>query len=137
MPVGEESKMTDPNEPFGKDMQKEATQEFGGQQRHRFLFATMRVVLPTKRHALPIEGENPMIGDGYAMCVAAEVPQYLGGAAKRRLRIDNPVLLMQPAQELGKLLRIRQDRSRTSALQLFSAVEPFEAGDELTPEHAF
>ena len=77
-----------------------------------------------------------MIGDGYAMCVAAEIPQYLRRAAKCRLRIHNPVLLMQPAQELGKLLGIRQDGSRTCTLQLFALVEPFEAGDELTPEHA-
>ena len=70
------------------------------------------------------------------MCVAAEVSQYLGRAAKRRFRIDNPVLFMQLAQELGKLLGIREDRSRSSALKLFAAVEPFEAGDELTSEHA-
>jgi hypothetical protein len=76
-----------------------------------------------------------MIGDGDAMCVAAQVPQYLGGTAKRRLRIDNPVLLVQPAQELGKLLGICQDGSRTSALQLFTAIEPFEARNEFTPEY--
>src|SRR4051794_31419576 len=136
MSIGEESKMTDANEPFWQHMQKEAAQELGRQQRHRFLFATMRVVLPTKGYALPIEGEKPMMGDGYPMCVAAEIPQDLGRAAKCRLRIDNPVLFMEPAQELGKLLGIGQDRSRTSALQLFAAVEPFEAGNELPPEHA-
>ena len=77
-----------------------------------------------------------MIGDGYAMCVAAEIPQYLRRAAKCRLQIHDPVLFVQPAQELGKLLGICQDGSRTGTLQLGSAVEPFEAGDELTPEDA-
>ena len=76
-----------------------------------------------------------MIGDGYAMCVAAEIPQYLRRAAKCRLQIHDPVLFVQPAQELGKLLGICQDGSRTGTLQLGSVVEPFEAGDELTPEH--
>ena len=86
------------NESLRQHMQKEAAQELGRQQRHLFLFAAVRIAIPTKCHAFPIEGEKPMIGDGYAMCVSAEVPQYLGRAAKRRLRIDNPVLLMHPAQ---------------------------------------
>lgn len=129
--------MSDANEPLRQHMQKEAAQKLGCQQRHLLLFATMRIVLPTKRHALPVEGEKPMIGDGYAMCVAAEIPQDLGRATKCRLRIHDPVLSMQSAQELGKLLGIREDRSRSSALQLFAAVEPFEARDELTSEHAF
>ena len=77
-----------------------------------------------------------MIGDGYAMCVAAEIPQYLGRAAECRLCIDNPVLFVQPSQQSGKLLGIFQDGSRTSTLQLFASVEPFKAGNELTPEHA-
>ena len=83
------------------------------QQRHFFLFATVRIVLPTKRHALAIEGEKPMIGDGYAMCVAAEISQYLRWAAKCRLRIHNPVLSIQSPQQFGKLLGIREDRSRS------------------------
>lgn len=128
--------MTDANETFRQHMQKEAAQELGCQQRHHFLFAAVRIVLPTKRHAFSIEGDKPMIGDGYAMCVATEVPQYLGWAAKRRLCIDNPVLLVQSAQELGELLRIGQDGSRTRTVQLFSTIEPFETRDELTPEHA-
>src|SRR4051812_32170175 len=97
MSIGGESKMTDANEPFWQHMQKEAAQELGRQQRHRFLFATMRVVLPTKGYALPIEGEKPMIGDGYPMCVAAEIPQYLRRAAKCRLRVHDPILSMQSA----------------------------------------
>ena len=105
--------MTDANESFRQHMQKEAAQELSRQQRHFFLFATVRIVLPTKRHALAIEGEKPMIGDGYAMCVAAEISQYLRWAAKCRLRIHNPVLSIQSPQQFGKLLGIREDRSRS------------------------
>ena len=114
--------MTDANESFRQHMQKEAAQELSRQQRHFFLFATVRIVLPTKRHALAIEGEKPMIGDGYAMCVAAEISQYLRWAAKCRLRIHNPVLSMQSAQQFGKLLGIGQNGSRTSAAQMVTAI---------------
>ena len=79
MPVGQEPKVTDANEPLRQHMQKEAAQELGRQQRHLLLFAAMRIVLPTERDALAIEGEQSMIGDGDAMCVAAEIPQYLEG----------------------------------------------------------
>ena len=77
-----------------------------------------------------------MIGNGYAMGVAAEIPQYLRWAAKCRLRIHDPVLSMQSAQQFGKLLGIRQNGSRTSAAQLFAAVEPFETVNKLAPEYA-
>ena len=63
-----------------------------------------------------------MIGDGYAMGVAAEIPQYLRWTAKCRLRVHDPVLSMQSAQQFGKPLGIGQNGGRTRAAQLMAAI---------------
>ena len=46
------------------------------------MFAAVRVVLLPKCDVLPIEGHDPMIGNGDPMSIAAKVSQHLGGTAE-------------------------------------------------------
>ena len=68
--IGEKAEVPDADEAFGQHVQKEATQELGGGQRHLTLLATVGVILPAESHAFLIEGQQAVIGDGYAMGVA-------------------------------------------------------------------
>jgi len=74
--------VTNADEAFGQHVQKEATQELGGNQRHLTLLAAVGVILPAKGNALLVEGQQTMIGDGHAMGVAAEIAQHLHGSAE-------------------------------------------------------
>jgi hypothetical protein len=49
-------------------------------------------VSPTKSHLLVGERDEAVVGDSDAVCIAAEVPQRVLGAAKRPLGIDDLLL---------------------------------------------
>jgi len=73
--------VTDANEPFRKYVQEEPAQKLRSLRRHPALFSAMRVVFPAERDGLSIEGQQPVIGDGHAMRVAAQIAEHLHGAA--------------------------------------------------------
>ncbi len=66
----------------------------------------MSIVFPEKRDSFSIEVEQPLIGDRDPMGVAPEIPNHLHGTTEGQPDIDHPVVAVQPAEELGKLLGI-------------------------------
>jgi hypothetical protein len=108
--------VTDADEAFGQHVQKETAQELGGAKSHCAGLATVGVILPAKSHALFLEGQQAMIGNGHAMGVATEVAQHLYGAAESRLSIDHPVVAMETTEQFGELSRVGESRSRARTL---------------------
>ena len=47
-------------------MQQEATDELVGRERHGPVPGLVPVVLPAELHGVPVEGEQPVVGDGDA-----------------------------------------------------------------------
>ena len=77
--------------PRGNDVQQEAAQKLVGGNGHFALFVAVRVVLPTERDRLAIEGDQSVIGDGDAMGVPRQVMQQVIGAAEWRFGVDDPL----------------------------------------------
>jgi hypothetical protein len=61
-------------------------------QRHQTMLAVMGIVFVPKSDTLSIEGHDSVIGNGDAVGVAAEIPQYLHGVAEGRLGVNKPIL---------------------------------------------
>ncbi len=108
--------MTDADEAFGQHVQKETAQELGGAKSHCAGLATVGVILPAESHALLVEGQQAMIGNGHAMGVATEIAQHLHRAAEGGLGINHPVVAMETTQQFCELLVIDEGRSRAGAL---------------------
>ena len=106
--IREETKIPDSHEAVWQHVQEEAAQELRAQQRHRALLAAASIVLPSEGDAFAIECYKPVIGDGDAMCVAAEIAQDLGRTTEGRLGIDHPVLAVQLSQKSTELFWISQ-----------------------------
>jgi hypothetical protein len=68
--IEKSAKVTDAHETFGQHVQKETTQELRRCQRHLTMSASAGIILPTESHALLIEGQQAVIGNGYAMGLA-------------------------------------------------------------------
>ena len=77
-------------------------------ERHLRVLVAVGIVLPAEGDAFSIESQQAMIGDGDAVGVAAEIAQHLAGSAESRLGVDDPVLAMQTAEELGELFRFAE-----------------------------
>ena len=95
----------------------------------------MSVVFPLKADALSVEGKQAMVGDGDAMRVAAQIPQYLQRVGQRGFGINHPASQMESAEQLRKLFRIGKDGCRSVATQFSTLAQPLQASNELAAEH--
>ena len=89
-------------------VQKEASDELLGSERHDLGIAALTIVAPAEADVAVVEIDQPAIGDRDAMGVAAEIGQHLRGAPKGGLGIDHPVEAAQRDQALGEDGRLRQ-----------------------------
>ena len=89
--VRQETVVTDPHKSAGQNVQQESAQELGSVERHRFLAATVCVVLPTEADLAVLQGDQTLIRDRHSMGVPCQVLQHLRRATERRLGVHNPV----------------------------------------------
>jgi hypothetical protein len=114
--MGEETAVTDADEAFGEHVQKETAQELGGAKGHCAGLASVGVILPAESHALLLDGQQAMIGNGQAMGVATEVAQPVHGTAESGLGINHPVVAVEGAEQLRELPGVGDSDSRAGTL---------------------
>jgi hypothetical protein len=90
--VGEESEVSDANQPLGQNVNEEASQELIRGNGHDLLLAAVSIIPPAERDAIVFEGHEAMVGDGDAVGIAGQVVENMFGAAEGRLGINDPVL---------------------------------------------
>lgn len=72
-------------------MKRKPAQELAGIERERLLSIVITVVLVRESDRLTVESEEPMFGDGDAMCVPRQICKDLSWTTEGRLCVDNPV----------------------------------------------
>ena len=93
--VGEKAEVPDAHKAFGKKVQEEAAQEFIDSKSQQLLFVVVSGIAPAKSDRLSGKRDQAMIGDGYAMGVAAEILEHILGATERWFGVHHPVLSEQ------------------------------------------
>jgi hypothetical protein len=94
----------------------------------------MRIIPPTEGDLIPVERNQPVIGNGHTVSVTAEVAKDLLRAAKGRLGIDDPFLAVKLPNELGKVFCSGQVLDETGKAQTFFSEGMLQAVDELSTE---
>ena len=120
--VRQKSRLANADEAARQDVLDEAAEKLHRRERHRALLAAMRVVLPVKRHALAVEGEQSVIADRHAMGVAPEVAQHRGRAAEGRLGVDDPVRVEEGVDEGMPLRRVAQELAAPGEIEFVPVV---------------
>ncbi|MDQ1405530.1 MAG: hypothetical protein QOG55_1159, partial [Acidobacteriaceae bacterium] len=69
----------------------------------------MSGVTPAKRDLLVGEGDQSVVGDGYAMGVTAQITEHMLRASERWFRIDHSVLSEQWSQPGSKGFRLSEE----------------------------
>jgi len=106
--VGKESKLTNAHEAVWKNMLYVASQELGCRQCHEALLVSACIVLPAEGNLFPIERNQPVIADGNAMGIAAQIAKHRCWTRHRLLGIDDPVFLTQRLKKSPECLGIFQ-----------------------------
>ena len=91
MAVGEEANVADAVEAVGQGVQEEAPDELVRGEPHELGGAFLAIVLPGEGDVILVAGDEPAIGDGDPMSVAAEIGQHLSRSAEGLLGVDDPV----------------------------------------------
>ena len=97
--------MADTMEAVWQSVQQKAADELIGIECHDLGDAALSVVFPGEAH-LPVgEREEPTVGDGDAMGIAAEIGQHLFGPAEWWLGVDHPIEAPKVAETTCEGLR--------------------------------
>jgi hypothetical protein len=102
--IGQESKLPNADEAARKYVLDEAPKELFGTQSHQPLLVAASVISPAKRDLVPFVSDQPVIANGNAMSVAAEIPEDSRRAAEGGLGVNHPVLVTEFLQQRRKLL---------------------------------
>ena len=134
--TGEIAKVPDADKPARQDMLDEAAEKLHRGQGHRAPLVAVGVVLPAKRDALAVEGEQPVIADRDAMRVAPEIAQHRRRAAEGGLGIDDPVGLEERVDEGVPLRRVAQRRGGAREVEFAAGVGAAQRLDKLAAKYA-
>jgi hypothetical protein len=105
-PIGKASEVPDAHELLGEEMKEETTQEFLCGYCHHAFYASMGPVSPAEGNLSIHKGDQAMVGNGYSMCVAAEIAENIFRTAEWPLAVDDPVVAVEFADEGTKGPRV-------------------------------
>lgn len=132
--IGQDSEVPDTHEALGQDVKQKPADELVRGNGHDSCFVAARIVPPTKRDGVAVEGNETVVGDGDTVSVASEVTDHLLRAAEGGLGIDDPVLAKQRSEERREALWLFQVLDRSGANQLFLPIRATQSIDKLAPE---
>jgi len=87
--------VADADEALGEQMQEEAAQKLTERESHQLLLIVVSGVAPTKGDLAVVERNQSVVGDGYAMSVAAQVVEYELGTTERWFGVDDAIFSKQ------------------------------------------
>lgn len=120
-------------------MEQEAAKELVDSQSHDPLAVAVCGIAPSKSDFVIGKGKQPVVGDGDAVSVVAEIAQHVFRSTEGRLGIDHPVLAEQHSERGCEGLRIGKRRELAVELKRGIAESGLECSDELaakdTAEH--
>ena len=105
VPVGEEAIMPEAHEAAGQHMQQEASDKFVGVERHGLDTIALTTVAVGKADPPVTHVEDPVVRDGDAMRIAADIVQDVCRACKGRLGVDDPLFGIELRAQLLEALR--------------------------------
>ena len=91
--------MADADQPFRENVDQESPQKLICGNRHNLLLAAVCVVFPAKRDLIILESNEPVVGDGDAMCISRQIVQNMFRTSEGWLDVDYPVFAEEESQE--------------------------------------
>jgi len=94
-PVSKKSEVADAHKTARQQVEEEAAQELCDRQSHEPLPVAVSGVSPAEGDVTIGESHQPVVGDGDAVSVGAEIAQHMFWPAERPFGVDDPVVAEQ------------------------------------------
>src|SRR5579863_6797248 len=111
-----------------------APQELRCREGHQALLLAACVILPAESNLFSIKGNEPVIADGNAMRIAAQIAKHGCWTRHCLLDIDDPVFPMQRLQQSPEGFGIFQWGGCTAETELVPAIRTLESLEKLASE---
>ena len=134
MPVGKESKLANADEAVWENMLHVAPQELRCRECHEALLVSACIVLPAESDLFPIERNEPVIADGNAMGITAQIAKHGCWTRHRLLDIDDPVFLTQRLNQSPECLGIFEWPGCAAETEFIPAIGTLESVEKLPAE---
>lgn len=122
--IAQEPVIANAVESTGENVEEESPNELLGRERHDFLLIVVAVVAPLELDLPVFDLQDPVIGNGDPMGVAADVVHHLLGAGERRLGVDDPFRMAHGIEMPAENLRISKGLAGREELE-FAVIESF------------
>jgi hypothetical protein len=116
--IAEEPVVANAMESTRQNVEQKSSDEFVRREGHGFLLVVVAVVSPVKFHLAILDIDNPMIGNGDAVRVAADVVYDLLWPRERGLGVDHPFQVSQQIEMPGENPALLERLKRREELQL-------------------
>jgi len=100
--ISEKSEVADADQPFRENVDEESSQKLICGNRHDLLLTAPYIVFPAKRDSIILESNEPVVGNGDAMCISRQIVQNMFRTSEGWLGIDHPVFVEEESQERVK-----------------------------------
>jgi|SRR5579859_3054494 len=117
-------------------MLEKAAQELFWSKSHDSCLAGTGVVLPAENYGGITDGEQAVVGDGNAMSVAGQIVKDVFGSTEGWFGIDDPLLLIESAQEKSEVFFVGQWQALAIEHQLVVAKGAPQSSQELATKNA-
>ena len=117
MPVGEEAEATDAHEAARQQVEQEAAQKLFDRQGHEPFPVAVSGVSPAEGDVSVGESNQPVVGDGDAVGVGAEMAQSVFWPTEGRFGVDDPVMAEQESEPGGEGARFSTTASQISSVE--------------------
>ena len=104
--IGQQAVAADVLEAVGQHVQQEAADEFVSLEGHGLRCVGVFIVFPPEGDVAVVEADQPVVRNGDAMGIAAQVVEHVPGVAERRLRVDHPLGLCGRREKGGECLNV-------------------------------
>jgi hypothetical protein len=115
-------------------MKKEPSYELIGFDSHGLFFITICIVPPAERNIAVLDFQDAIVTDSDPVGISAQILKDTLSSVKRRLAIDNPFFMVEPASEHFKNMGVFQMTNATGEDKITRLETAFEIIQELTPE---
>ncbi len=134
--IGEQSIVANALEAGRQDMEQEAPDELRRLERHgaAAVWIGGAIVLVLESNVLIVVMEQPLIGEGDAMGVSAQVFNDMGGAAKGRFGVDDPLAGADGSQEVVEGVGIQQGVQLAMEVELTCVIGPLKSFEKEAAE---
>jgi len=128
--VGELPAVADTHEAVRQDVEEEAADELTAVDAVGAPAPAALVVLVAEEDVLVLSAHEPLVGDGDAVGVAAEIFDHLFGPGERRLDVDDPVLEAGPVEQVVEAGRVLELADLVREIDLGAAIGLLESVEE-------